>query len=246
MLMRFRLAKGSGFAAQSPAAWRRDEHGVVALEFAIIAPVMLMMMIGAFDVGRAVVVQQEAYTTAVNVAQAAVTLAAISSSGTGASTASDLEPDPVLLANSIIYGVIPETKTSAYAKAGGAYSVTLSFVQYLNGSAYITWSVPLAFGTAAMTQITRVCGGPTIQLASIPENSNNLNSIPTLNVTTQTPTLIADVHVRYIPTFFRFIGSVDFWEEALKSPITGAESQVITFKNQDPSNQYVCQNSPPS
>jgi hypothetical protein len=98
----------------------------------------------------------------------------------------------------------------------------------------------------------RSCG-PASSSASLVEDSTTLNSIPTLNIAQNSPVVVADVHVRYVPFFLHwFVGSIDFWATNLQQPRTGdsqatqaATVQVITYdgNSNDGAN---CQNTLPS
>ena len=241
------------------AAWRvmrpgllfaAHRRGVATLEFAVIAPVLLMMTIGALDVGRAVIVWQEVQTAAQNIAMSAAALAGPSTGEVP--TDSDLSTTNATEAMTAIYGVIPESKSTSYT---GVYSVTLSGVVYqtvgTTTTAYIIWSVPLPLveGTTAMQQPTRACGQMT-EITGLPETPATMNTLPTANVTAKSPYIIADVHYQYKPFFFWYVtGNIDFWESYIWFPLignsTGPTPQQITFDKQSSSDTYVCQNQPP-
>lgn len=233
---------------QAQAVPRAREAGVVSLEFAIIAPVLLAMVMGAFDIARAVIYWQETQTAAQNIALGAASYAANSAStSAGNNNTSNLTPAQATEAMSILYGVIPIAKTTTYT---GAYSVTLSFVEYANGNqAYVIWSVPLLEGTSQRVTAVRACG-LTAQTATYPETSATMSSVPTSGLNVESPILVADVHFKYIPTFYRFVGNMDFWETYITPPLsglaTGPTTQVVTYDNNSSSNGYVCQGQPPT
>lgn len=80
----------------------RDSEGAVAIESAIVAPVLLLMALGVFQVGSMVSRQQELQSGASDVT--AIILAAATSSGTGSNEIEaviedslDLQPEEVTL-----------------------------------------------------------------------------------------------------------------------------------------------------
>lgn len=246
-------APASG-AARGPAGCppAPRESGLVALEFALIAPIFVTMIMGGYDLSQAIICWQKTQTAAQNIAEAAANLAAVSNSSTNTSTAySDLSPTVAENAMTLIYGVLPYLASTSY---GGTYSVTLSGVQFAGtggsspsgANAYVTWSAPMTEGTSAMATVRRSCG-ETAQSATYLESAATLTSIPTGTLTTPSPLVIADVHVQYRATFFRFIGNVDYWETYVQEPITGSavapNQQIITYNNNTQGATNVC--SPP-
>jgi Flp pilus assembly protein TadG len=238
-----------------------SQQGVVSLEFAVIAPVLITMTIGAYDVGRAVIFWQETQTAAQNIAFGAATdAAAVSSQTSDLTYQSNITPAVAQNIMSIIYGVIPEVRSASYITSGGQFSVTLTGIVFQAPagspagtplSAYVIWSVPLTElpSGASGFSTTRTCGLVT-QLSSLPETSATMQSIPTSNITYPSPVVVADVHFRYKPLFFWYItGPIDFWESYFQQPSTGLSTppnpQEITFDGQSASDANVCQNEPP-
>ena len=78
--------------------------GVVALEFAVIAPVLALMLVGAYDVAHSLFVWQQAVTAAEMVVNTANTLAQESESTT---TNANLTPNQATEAMAAIYAVMP-------------------------------------------------------------------------------------------------------------------------------------------
>jgi Flp pilus assembly protein TadG len=235
------------------------QDGVVSLEFAAIAPVLISMTIGAYDVGRAAIYWQETQTAAQNIAFAAATYAA-SPSGTddNVGTDSSISPTAAQSIMSIIYGVIPEVKTTAYLTAGGQFSVTLSGVVFstpTGGSptAYVIWSAPLTElnSGAAGYEISRACG-PLTPVNVLAENATTMTTLPygPAVMASNSPIVIADVHVRYKPLFFWYItGPIDFWESYFQEPETGvntgANPQEIVYDEQNLADSQNCPNQNP-
>jgi Flp pilus assembly protein TadG len=240
--------------------FRRDRSGVAALEFAVITPVLLMMVVGALDIGQALILWQETETAAVNIASAAVILASSAGCATSCTSndvqSSDLSSGNAQLAMSIIYATVPTVASASY---GGQFSVILSGVSYTgtspNQTPVVNWSVPLKVGPGGPAMVNptlRSCGAAQSS-ASLAEDSTTLNFIPTANIAQNSPVVVADVHVRYVPFFLHwFVGSIDFWATNLQQPRTGdsvstqaSQVQVVTY-DANANDGYNCENSLPS
>lgn len=216
------------------------ERGVVALEFAAIAPIMILMIIGAFDIARAVTIWQQTLAASESIAISAQSLAVQADSST------KLSPTNATLAMTAIYGVLPQIKSGLWS---GTYSVTLSGVAFDSANppnASIIWSVPLTKGNASLTQVKRNCG-VVQQVAQMPEDSTNLSYIPTLNISIPSTLIVADVHYQFTPLFFNFItGPIDFWETYSFPALTGGPTQTVCFDYGNPADPYICPNYDPT
>lgn len=237
--------------------------GVVALEFAVIAPVLALMLVGAYDVAHSLFVWQQAVTAAEMVVNTANTLAQESESTT---TYANLTPNQATLAMSVIYAVMPWLRNSSF---GANYSVTLSAAEFLASenattpgtTAYLAWTAPLtATGLSALDSANgasapgsylqshpRYCtGNPATgsnQLAAVsqvPQDITTLQDAPVSNITTPGTLLIADVSYQYNPLFFKFItGSITFWATAVATPVAGSTNQPVDYdKANAPTSSY--------
>jgi len=211
------------------------ERGVVSLEFAAIAPVLLLMVIGAFDIARAIAVWQQTLTAA----QWAAISANFLSIQTDSSTS--LTPAQATMAMTTIYGAMPQIQQGLY---NGPYSVTLSGVYFTPASgqntAKVIWSVPLLTGTGNLQNVRRTCG-VVQQLTAMPQNSTNMQYVPTQSITYPTTVLVADVHYQFTPMFFNFItGPIDFWETYAFPPPIGANSQSVCYDLANPNDANLC------
>ena len=229
----------ASFRATS-APQRRDRldasrHGVASLEFALIAPVLLTLIIGAFDMSRAMLLWQEVWLAAHNISLSATTIAV------QPDKTSTLTPNQAQQAMSIIYSAMPTVRNGA---ATGVRSVTLTsvdFVPTVNCSAgtstncyvaSVVWSVTYGGGgQAGWTPVMRPCG-PLVQIhptASPPPGLSQLNIVTTLDVSAPDPSIIADVHYQFTPLpFDLFIKKQDFWATAIFSTRTGATPSAVT------------------
>jgi Flp pilus assembly protein TadG len=211
------------------------ERGVVSLEFAAIAPVLLLMIIGAFDIARAIACWQQTLAAAQWVAMSASDLSVQVDSSTS------LTPAQATMAMTAIYGAMPQIQEGLYT---GNYSVTLSGVYYtpagLANAASIIWSVPLLVGNGRQQTARRTCG-TVQQVATMPQDSTNLKFVPTANVSIPTTLVVADVHYRFTPMFFNFItGPIDFWETYPFPLPIGANNQSVCYDIANPDDGYLC------
>lgn len=230
---------GAGERAGHRAYIRR--RGVVALEFAAITPVLIIMVLGAWDTARALIVWQETLEAAKTIAFSAQALAVQPDLTT------DISPQNATLAMTTIYGTMPKIKMGIYT---GAYSVTLSSVQFTpvgdgTYTAALLWSVPLTEGNSPpmISSVTRTCGGTITQVAKWPQDQTNLTVIATLLVTLPASTVVADVHYQYTPAFFNFItGKIDFWESYQLPNLSGPQAQLLTYDKINPNDPADCSN----
>ncbi len=201
------------------AACRR---GVAALEFALVAPIMVVMMIGVFDIARAMTVQQEVYNATHSILVSASSLAVQPDKTTS------LTPTQVQQSLSTVFAAIPGRRTGALSGVTGVILTSVSFTQS-NPSCTPTAAAPcpyvpnVAWSVAYADPSGRNGGANTFQAATRPcmtlnqtgptqETPGDLTSVRTLNLTNPDPMLVVDTHYQYTPLFFRFItGPIDFW-----------------------------------
>lgn len=201
------------------AACRR---GVAAIEFALVAPVMITMMIGVFDIVHAMTIQQEVYNATHSILVSASSLAVQPDKSTSLTTTQ------VQQTLSTVFAAIPGRRNGTLP---GTASVTLTSVNFVlaNSSCKPTASTPcsyvpiVAWSIAYADPAGRYKGLNTFQPLVRPCMQLNqtsptggaqgdLTSVRTLGVTNPDPMLIVDTHYRYTPLFFRFVtGPVDFW-----------------------------------
>jgi Flp pilus assembly protein TadG len=229
--------------------------GVVALEFAIVAPVLVLMLVGTYDTARALYVLQQTTLAANMVAFSAQVL--INESVSGSSVA-NLSTTQAVQAETAIYAVMPWLRNTSY---NAQYSVTLSAVQFtVTGSGAtatytpaVAWSVPLtptgitsvdlpetgnspatAPSATVLVTNTRACGTPTV-VATSPGSSATLSEIPTQSITTPGTLVIADVSYTYYPLFGKFFvpSGFTFWATGFEPPLSGAQQQQLTYDEAD-------------
>jgi hypothetical protein len=215
-------------------------RGVVALEFAMITPVLITMVLGTWDTARALIVWQETLAAAEWIAFTAQTLAVQPDLST------NLRPQDATLAMTTLYGAMPKIRQGLYP---GVYSVTLSGIYFGPSGGIVTanliWSVPLTVGTSPpmISNVTRTCGNPITQVNTWPENQTNLQVVATQGVTLAPTIVVADVHYQYTPTFFNFItGPIDFWESYQLPNLSGSATQLLTYDLANSNDPADCKN----
>ncbi len=246
---------------------RRGRRGVAAMEFAMVAPVMVTLFFGTVDVSRAFIAWAEVNNAASAIAEAGEKLSVKT-----ANSLTKLNYTQIQAAMSTIYAQMPGLdygKGDGFLGKGG-FAVTLSGVIFTPTCAqttgcktqtpYTMWSSYLAEGGAYLNQIsttanplTRACGTLT-SVAYFPNDSTQLTKMimPTLytssfgNVTlTMVPQVVADVRFTFIPTFNIFVHSITFWASAtLPSPLGGTDNQISFDTTAPTGNVVAC--SPPS
>jgi hypothetical protein len=233
------------------------QDAMAALEFALIAPVISIMVLSVFDGARALVAWQQVENAAQDVAQAAEKLAVSQSSTTTALTFVQMQN-----AMTTIYGEMPWLALgNGKGIFPGGYAVTLSEIEYLplchfsnpaNAACnigpknpqipYVLWSTFLQQGgssllTTPAANYLRACGPLT------PEWPSWSGSIPRLTqmldpshggtvAVTLTPQVVADVQYIFRPSFgqmFSRSAVITFIASASLSTPYGDTAQVITY-----------------
>ncbi len=202
------------------AACRR---GVAAVEFALVAPIMIVMMIGVFDIARAMTVQQEVYNSTHSILVSASSLAVQTDKTTS------LTVTQVQQSLSTVFAAMPGRRNGTLSGVTGVILTSVNFTQsdptckptqsapcsYVPN---VAWSVAYADPAGrngrkinTFEAATRPCMQLN-QTAPTQDTPGDLTSVRTLNLTNPDPMLIVDTHYRYTPLFFRFItGPIDFW-----------------------------------
>jgi len=222
--------------------WRADRRSTAALEFALIAPLLVMLSGGVYDLCAAVLIYNEVTTAATTiVASASSAAAAISIDGSTA-----LSYDQVQQAESGIWADIPGLRTGL--QSGQLKSVTVSSISFQPPSActtgsscnpytaYVMWSVSYTGGAttgASFANNIRSCsptgsnsdglGGEKQVVASSGLNGSNFTyTLPTAGLSAYTPdptgpapVLVADVEFSYTPLFSLFKGPFTFVSTAI-------------------------------
>jgi hypothetical protein len=221
-----------GFHVMRAYFWRRlraDRRSTAAIEFALIAPLLLVLSGGVYDLCSAVLVYNEV-TTAATTIVASASSAAVNLDGSTA-----ISYDEVQQAESGIWADIPGLRTGL--QSGQVKSVTISSIDFQPPStcptgsncnpytAYVMWSVSYTGGATSGANFAnkiRICspsgansdglGGEKQVAASSGLNGSNFTyTLPTAGLSAYTPdptgpapVLVADVVFSYTPLFSVF------------------------------------------
>ncbi len=230
------LVSAARFADRLFADRGRSRSGIASIEFALVAPVLFLMVSGMFDTAKALILEAQVDDCARFIAISATTASVNTDKTTSLSAASAQQ------AMSLIYAFMPWVRSGL---EHGQRSVTLTsvaFVPITSGCTVTTanncYKADVAFSVSyggggqtsvtPFTVITRSCGTLTqiTPTAQIPNGQTQLTILRTAGVAKPDALMIADVHYRYTPFFLKFLtGPIDFWATSMWSARSGSTSQ---------------------
>ncbi len=212
--------------------WRTiqtDRRALAALEFVLVAPVLLVLFFGVYDLSSAARIYQEVYNAAHSIPSSASSMAVTS----GANGATNLTYGQIQLAESEIWAQIPDLRSSF---RDPSKSVTISSVVFeltdptcapktspltqCKYTPYVVWSVAYTGGDSnrAFNHVLRSCAGALNQSAANTGVASDMTNIRTAGVTTPdpnvappSPILVVDVNLQYNPIFGLLPNSFNFW-----------------------------------
>ncbi len=192
----------------------RSRRGLAGLEFAIVAPFLVLLLLGMVDLARAMTMARRLSVAADTVATIATTQAV------QATSLNVLSASQAFAATTAPFAIFP-TWLSSQTSVGNSFSITLSEVNFAaspkgctTGCMYVAtvgWSVANASGQTRL----RSCG----TLGSVANGSaNSLTTLPAGNFGA-TSVLVADVSQIFVPLFTSvFLGNVTMQRSAYVSP----------------------------
>ncbi len=195
--------------------WRgtSDRRGAVAVEFALITPVLLTIVLSLSDVTNAVIAWWRLTAAAGAIAFIATTYAATPNN------TNVLTLKQATTASTAVFAVVPALATapaSTYGVTISSVVMTPSVPGCTRNCAYranTAWSAVLQ-GTAPK----RPCG----QLGSVPDGQPSTPTTLPLDAFTPAPVLVVDVTYDFTPIFTNLFGSgLRFTETAYLAPRTG-------------------------
>ena len=243
-----------------------ERRSVSVLEFAAVAPVVLMMGLSVFDMARALIIWEEINNAAEAVVESAEKLSVTTVGGAPATTLNVVQMQAAM---STIYAEIPGLQWgSGNGNFTGTFGVTLSSVVYLPWCANTSgcaaqlpntlWSAFLTEGdstnyliTTPTSSLQRPCKQLTV-VSQFPDNSTQLSVMVTPSSGSLkiplTPQLVADVQYNFKSSFPLFSNMTLFtlWASAtLPAPLGGPEEDVSFDSSQGtPTSVLVCTNIP--
>ncbi len=231
----------------APAGLRAACQGIATIEFALIAPVMFILLSGVYDIARVLILSSEVNDAANTIAITASNIAVANADGTVQITYSQAQQ-----ALSLVYAEMPWVRLGIEK---GARTATLSAVSFaaVTGSctasssqncynavvgfslAYAD-SVKIASNTPgnstsfSSSNATRSCTGYLTQIGptdSYKTGQTALNTLRTDNVTTPDTIMVADVSYTYTPIYHFITGSTIVLQATVFSPLrTGTSAYV--------------------
>jgi Flp pilus assembly protein TadG len=201
------------------------------MEFALIAPVMFILLTGSYDITQLLIARQQVISTAQQIVEIATELSIQPDQTTS------LTVNQVYQAETAIYALMPRLRSGSDTNK---FAVTLSAAVFkatpvgctagINCSyvANTAWSKMLSLSTLSPTvPITRPCG-VIPQVAAT--QAATINNLPTAGMTTVTSIVIADITYVYQPLFSGFFpGSVTLTRTAFLPPRVGSASQYVQY-----------------
>lgn len=223
---------------------RADARSVMAVEFALVAPIVLTLTMGSVDVARALLIWAEIHNAANAIAEAAEKLAVTTDPATGLVT-SELTADQMQQAMSTIYAEIPGLNLgNGGGLFPGPFAVALSSITYTplcasaagcgSQAASVLWTTYLTVGGSKLLQgWYRPCSTET-QVARFPPGSVRMLEMasPVLaggSAMTLTPQIVTDVLYSFTPYFPLFVKPVILYASATMPAPVGALNQQITL-----------------
>jgi Flp pilus assembly protein TadG len=208
-----------------------ERRGLASVEFALIAPVLLLVICGGFDAANAMMTWRRVNAAAAQIVKIA------SEAAVQADQTTTLTPTQVTQSASAIYAVLPVVPSGSWVAISsvvfaGTPTNCVPGVTCTSYTANVAWSVP--YGD--LTQY-RHCGTLT-QVA--PGQVTTLTTLPTANVTALTSVLVVDVSVPFTPTFTRvFTHGFTIHASAILPPRISGVSAYVQFDTS--ANSHVCQ-----
>lgn len=204
----------------------RARSGSPAIEFALLAPVMLILLSGSYDITQLLIARQQVISTTQQIVEIATELSIQPDQSTSLTTTQAYQ------AETAIYALMPGLKSGADTNK---FSVTLSAVVFTATPAgcvagvnctYVAntaWSTTLSLGV----QATRPCG-VIAQVASTQQAT--INNLPTAGMTALTSIVVADVSYVYRPIFTGFItGFVTLQQTAFLPPRLSTVTPYVEY-----------------
>jgi Flp pilus assembly protein TadG len=204
----------------------RSRSGLAALEFALIAPILVAACAGLYDLTSAFLASQRINMAALAIAQIG-TYQAANSNNTNMNILNLTETQT---ATSAIYAYLPDTLTAANSSFGVLVTsvvVTLQDPACTSSCTYIpnvAWSGQYQGGAGS----TRVCGASALSWVADTAAASS-TTLPT-DLQQPQPVLVVDVYYTFRPVFFTFItGNILMERSAYFPPRTGLTTNWVQY-----------------
>jgi len=206
----------------------RSRDGLAALEFAMIAPLLVAGVAGLYDLSTALIAWKRVAMAAQSIAEIATDLAATTSD------TNILNVTKVTNATSAAYAYLPTLLTAA----PNAFGVTLSSVVMVPNpttctsactyTAHVAWSGVFQ-GSGAMRPCDARAGVSALSFVA-DGSSPSSTTLPVDMQSSGLPVLVVDVVYTFKPIFFTYIGAnIQMAQSAYFSPRTGLMSNWVQY-----------------
>jgi Flp pilus assembly protein TadG len=206
----------------------RSRDGLAAIEFALVAPVMIAMIAGLYDLTNAFIAWRRVTAAALSIDEIATGEAA--SAGNGNNILSQTQ---AAAAASAVYPYLP----NLLQPSPPAFGVTLSSIVMtptVSGctssciyTAHVAWSGVFE-GTGQVRPCDSVKG--TSIISSVSDTANPSPTTLPVDMFSAAPLLVVDVTYTFQPFFFRFItANITMAQSSYLSPRTGLTSAWIQY-----------------
>ncbi len=216
-----------------------------AVEFALIAPVVLSLTLGSLDAARELLIYGQIHNAANAIAQAAEKLSVTTDPSTG-NIVCELTADQMQQAMSTIYAEIPGLNLgNGGSLFSGAFAVGLSSISYTPSCTAVTscgpqtpvmlWTTALSFGGPNLGGWAyRPCGYTPTQVAHLPNGKLSMLELASPVVAggtamTLVPQVVADVAYQFNPWFPLFGSTTLLYASASYPAPIGALNAAITI-----------------
>ncbi|MEO8715985.1 MAG: TadE/TadG family type IV pilus assembly protein [Acetobacteraceae bacterium] len=196
-----------------------DRRGIAALEFALLAPILIVIAMSLTDVTNAVIAWWQLSSAADAIARIATTYAATNNNSNSITTAQ------AATAGTAVFAVMPalaSAPTSRYGVTLSSVVMTATTNNCTSNCAYVAntaWSATLQ-GAAP----TRPCGN----LSSVPDGHAASSGTLPADTFTAAPMLVVDVTYDFTPLFTNLFGSgLRFMESAYMAARTGGDADWV-------------------
>ncbi len=196
-------------------------RGVVALEFAIMAPLLMVPLMFMYDAANGWMVWHRLTVAARSVAQIS-TLLAVNADGSNT-----LSHDQAWRASTAIYAAMPETLA-----AGAIYGVVMSEVLFSSPDSCngVTCVANVAWSTTLLGSATRrACGAP---LSAVPDSFPPSPGVLPQSAFQSAPVLVVDITYSFKPTLLgSLIGGIPMAWSAYLPVRSGTSDQTISYED---------------
>jgi Flp pilus assembly protein TadG len=196
------------------------------MEFALLAPVMIILLTGSYDITQLLIAASRVVSTAQQVVEIATELSVHPDRSISLTTTQGYQ------AETAIYALMPGLKSGADTNH---YSVTLSAVVFTatppgcDATSSCTYVARTAWSHAlpqSSPPVTRPCG-VIPQVVAAQQTQANL---PTAGMTQLTSIVVADVSYSYWPLFVGFVtGPVMLQRTAMLPPRSGTVTEYVEY-----------------